>query len=324
MRFDQCINYFEEWARRKYSARTTEIYIGHLRRFSTFINAKDIESVQHFEDVMGYIRHLERRGINDSTINLAMIALRQLWKAIYGLERQFGIQVPFLADMIPVKSGVVTKSHQPIDVDDFEKLLVAVQDSSAVPFMRLRDLTIFRMLYDTGVRISELTALDVSSLDLVRRSAKVITRKRRDAVKFRDTFWTLDTHFILLNYLEMRSTYTQDGPLFINLDDHGRISPRSIQRILKTYLKAAGIDPSRFSPHSFRHSVGKRAAAEQMYPPLLQALLGHRNTNSSVVYYNVQNESLRKEYHAKLGDMRPEKVYQAVKDSAPKSQPERS
>lgn len=308
MRFDQCINYFAEWARRKYSARTTEIYIGHLRQFNAYIEDKDIQQVRHFDDVLGYIRHLERKGINDSTINLAMTALRQLWRTMYGLERQFGIQLPFLADLIPVKSGVVAKSHRPIDSEDFHKLVQAIQASDGVPFKRLRDLVIFRLLYDTGVRVSELTALDVSSLDMVRRSAKVITRKRRDTMKFRETYWTMDTHYLLLHYLERRGEYTAQGPLFINLDGHKRLSSRSIQRVLKEYLNAAGIDPGSYSPHSFRHSVGKRAAASQMYPPLLQSLLGHRNANSSQVYYNIQNEALRHEYQTKLGDLRPDKV----------------
>jgi len=88
---------------------------------------------------------------------------------------------------------------------------------------------------------------------------------------------------------------------------------------LKLYLKAAGLDPSGVSPHSFRHSVGKRAAQSQMYPPLLQSLLGHRNPNSSQVYYNIQNEALRQEYHTKLGDMRTEKVLKAIVHKAGKA-----
>lgn len=299
----------------KYSARTTEIYIGHLRRFSSYIKNKDIQQVLLYDDVLGYMRHLERRGINDSTINLAMIALRQLWKIMHGMERQIGIQLPFMVVMIPVKSGVVARSHKPIDEADFTKLLEAIQENAASPFMRLRDQLIFRMLYDTGVRVSELTALDVTSLNLERRSAKVITRKRRDAIKFRETFWTFETHHLLMRYLEHRSALTHDAQLFINMDDGGRITPRSIQRLLKAHLKQAKIDPSFFSPHSFRHSVGKRAAQEQMYPPLLQSLLGHRNPNSSQIYYNIQNESLRHEYHTKLGDMRSEKVIERLTSS---------
>lgn len=152
----------------------------------------------------------------------------------------------------------------------------------------------------------------MSNLDLSRRSAEVVTRKRVDHFKRREVYWTLESHLALLGYLDRRCELTNEDTLFLNVQDCERLTPRSIQRCLKGYLRKAGLDPSGVSPHSFRHSVGKRAAQSQMYPPLLQSLLGHRNPNSSQVYYNIQNESLRHEYHTKLGDMRPEKVLKAV------------
>jgi len=118
----------------------------------------------------------------------------------------------------------------------------------------------------------------------------------------------------LLQYLDKRQELTSSDELFINLQGRDRLNVRSIQRNLKEYLRQAKLDPSGFSPHSFRHAVGKRAAASQMYPPLLQSLLGHRNPNSSQVYYNIQNEALRQEYHTKLGDMRTEKVLAQIRN----------
>jgi integrase len=138
--------------------------------------------------------------------------------------------------------------------------------------------------------------------------------KRVDRFKRREAYWTLETHMVLLEYLDRRQELTNGDQLFINVQDRRRLSSRSIQRCLKEYLRQTKVDPSGISPHSFRHSVGKRAAASQMYTPLLQSLLGHRNPNSSQVYYNIQNEALRREYHTKLGDLRTEKVLQALKN----------
>lgn len=313
MELTRAIEYFSQWSQRKYSMRTVEVYIGHLRQFVAFTGDKPIEEVHLFDDIIAYARHLEKAGRHANTVNLAMTSLRQLWKAMYGLERELGIRLPFMADMIPLKSLVVARSHRPITDEEFFALIEAVATASqTLPFIRARDLAIFTLLYDTGLRVSELTALQVSSLDLVRRSAKVTTRKRRDTFKFRETYWTIETHMALLAYLDLRQELTSSDVLFINLKERDRLTPRSIQRSLKTYLKAAKLDPSGVSPHSFRHAVGKRAAETQMYPPLLQMLLGHRNPNSSQVYYNIRNEALRHEYHTKLGDLRTEKVLQAV------------
>src|SRR4030095_9730196 len=107
MELTRAIEYFAEWGHHKYTSRTVELYVLHLKRFVAFIGDKPIESVSLFDDVIAYARHMERAGLRDNTVNLAMIALRQLWKALYGLERQLGIRLPFMADVIPVKNLVI-------------------------------------------------------------------------------------------------------------------------------------------------------------------------------------------------------------------------
>jgi site-specific recombinase XerD len=308
MELNKAIAYFAEWSSHKYTSRTVEIYVMHLRRFVAFVGDKRIEAINLMDDIVAYKRHLEKGGLRDNTINLAMIALRQLWKALYCMERQLNIRLPFMADMIPIKKLVVARSHRPISVEQHAALMGAISSGFPQPFIQARDQAIFALLYDTGLRISELTSLNVSNLDMTRRSLEVVTKKRRDHFKKRESYWTVETGILLMRYLERRAELTTSDTLFINMIDRDRLNARSIQRNLKTYLKSAGLDPSGVSPHSFRHSVGKRAAEHQMYPPLLQALLGHRHPNSTQVYYNIQNEALRREYHTKLGDMRTEKV----------------
>ncbi len=303
MKFQKCIEYFSEWGHGKYSARTLEVYVGHLKQFVAYIDNKDIEAISLFDDVITYVRKLERQGLADNTINIRMIAIRQCWKAMYGLENQLGIKLPFSAEMIPVKSGVVPTSHKPISEKEFNVLITTLSEKMVIdPFIKIRDITIFYFLYDTGLRVSELCDLDISDLDMERRSAKVRSRKRRDRFKHREVYWTFETHLVLSQYLQVRSQYSGKEALFINQRFHERLTTRSIQRGLKGYCKDARLVEKPITPHSFRHSVGERAAKNQMYPPLLQSLLGHKNPNSSQVYYNIHNESLRVEYHKKIGD----------------------
>ena len=313
MEMSRAIEYFVQWGQRKYTNRTVEIYVGHLRRFLRYTGDKSIEEVHLFDDVIAYARKLEKGGASDNTVNLAMTALRQLWRAMFNLERQLKITVPFRPEMIPIKNLVVAKSHKPITEEQYESLLLAIESATGQqPFIRIRDRAMFALLHDTGLRVSELVDLDVKSLDMERRSVSVVTRKRTDRMKEREVYWTEETHMLMLRFLERRREWTNTEPLFFSVSHLERITTRSVQRSLKYYLRAAKIDPSSLSPHSFRHGVGRRAAAQQMYPPLLQAYLGHRNPNSSQVYYNVQNERLRHEYHTKLGDLRTEKVLKAV------------
>lgn len=307
MKFSEGVEKYIEWGQRHYSARTLEMYVDHLRRFEKFIKNKDIEEMHVIDDVIGYTRHLEKRQIADSTINLAMISLRQMWKTLVALERNLGIQLPFLWGAIPIKKGVIPKSHKPVKIEDFRELLrVANQGNTA--FMVARDTCMFRMLYDTGVRVSELTSLNVSSIQEGKQSAVVITRKRRDQAKFRQVFWTRETHKALLTYLDIRKHFTGSDALFISAKHGKRITTRWVQRTVKLYSEKAGIDPTTIRPHGFRHGWGMRAVEAEMHPAYVQAHMGHAHLASSQIYYNVRNVALEREYHKKIGDGATEEI----------------
>jgi integrase/recombinase XerC len=302
MQFSKAIDIFIRWGQNEYTSKTIELYVDHLRRFQKFVNDKPIENVKLMDDVIKYNEHLKRRGLAENTINLSMIAIRQMYKLLTSMEREIGLQLPFLWGVIPVKRNILAKSHKPISIENYRKLLKAVGEHSEQTFKITRDETIIRILYDTGIRVSELTSLNISSLNLEDQSGVVITRKRRDSAKYRQVNWTRETSKVLMLYLDLRQFYSGSEALFINIVKGKRISTRSIERIIKDYCKQADIDITLVKPHSFRHGWGMRAAESQMYPPYLQAGLGHSNLNSSQVYYNVKNVALKKEYHQKLGD----------------------
>ena len=304
MKFNKAVDKYLEWGQRHYSTRTLELYVDHLRRFERFIENKDVEKIKVIEDVIGYCRHLEKRQVADNTINLSMIALRQMWKTLAGFERELKIKLPFLWGVIPVKKGIMAKSHKPVTPEEFKGLLVAINGSQG--FLLARDACLFRILYDTGMRVSELTSLNVSSVKEAEQAAVVITRKRRDSVKHRQVFWTRETHKALLTYLDIRHCYTGDEALFISIMHGKRLTTRAVERILKEYCRKAGLDPTLIKPHGFRHGWGMRAVDAEMYPPYLQAHMGHAHLASSQIYYNVRNHAVEREYHDKIGDKRKE------------------
>lgn len=303
MKLNKALALFADYASEKYTPRTIEVYMGNLRQFQKHIGNKNVERISLFDDIISYSQHLRRTGRQPATVNLCMTALRQLWHMLFLLERQFNLTLPFRPLAIPIRKLTITRSHQAITEKDYKRLMRAIESMEPLrPFVRIRDLAIYSLLYDTGLRVNELTGLNIDQLDMVRRSLEVVTEKRRDANKRREVYWTLSTHYFLSKYLEARKEVTGREELFVNSREFKRITSKSIQRNMKVYLKEAGIDPGKYSPHSFRHGVGMRAASKQMYPPLLQQYLGHISPNNTQVYFNLQNEDLRKEWAAKLGD----------------------
>lgn len=299
MTFDVAISKFLLWGGEQYQDRTIKLYVDHLHRFSKFIKNKLVEDVKLLDDVIGYKRYLKDRGIADTTINMSMTSLRQLWKALTAIEHELGIRMPFSWSAIPLKKGTMSVSHKPITSENFQKLITAMHAKNS--FILARDVSMFRLFYDCGMRASELTSLNIPQINIADCSLTIITRKRQDNVKYRQLFFTRETAKAVATYLDLREMYPTNDTLFINFKC-GRLTVRSIERNLKKYCTQAGIDPKNHRPHGFRHGWGMRAAKARMYHPYLQQALGHSNLNSSKVYLNIQNEDLRNEYHLKMGD----------------------
>lgn len=301
MTFNEAIDKFTIWGGEDYRDQTLKLYVDHLRRFSRFIDNKPVEEVSLFNDVLAYKKYAKDNGWKDTTINMAMTAIRQFWKALTTLERELGIEIPFAWSIIPLKKGVVSESHMPITADSFQKLMTFMNAKSS--FVLARDISMFRLFYDCGMRASELTSLNIIDVRIADCSLTIVTRKRRDNVKHRQLFFTRETAKALAAYLDLRELYLSSDALFISMKCK-RCTVRNIERGLKKYCVQAGIDPKTHRPHGFRHGWGMRAAKAKMYPPYIQQSLGHESLNSSKVYLNIQDDDLRDEYHLKMGDNR--------------------
>jgi integrase/recombinase XerD len=144
-----------------------------------------------------------------------------------------------------------------------------------------------RMLWDTGVRVSELCDMDVSQIDEEKHSAIIQTKKTS---KKRIIVWSEATHKLLLKYLTIRlelHKYNQATALFIGWKkDNGwtsRLTSRSVERRIKWYVDRAGIK-EKITPHSFRHGWAHQRRDQNAPLAFIQRGLGHSNPASTFVY----------------------------------------
>src|SRR5207253_1356900 len=173
-----------------------------------------------------------------------------------------------------------------------EELLAAptrVAKNRAAPvWMPLRDVAIMELFYSSGLRLSELAALDVADVDLFTESIRVLGKGRKERVCP-----------VGLPALEAISRYratgnVHSGPLFIN-KARRRISTRSICLILKRYLRHTSI-PISISPHKLRHSFATHLLDRGADLRSVQALLGHASLSTTRIYTHVTVERLKKAY----------------------------
>lgn len=189
------------------------------------------------------------------------------------------------------------KSHRAIKESEFEKMISEIPEDE---FWSLRDLLIIRMLWDTGVRVSELTDLNVSQLDTNNLSAVISTKKTANK---RIILWSEQTQQILIKYLKMRTELDCSSALALfvgqknKMSYYPRLTTRSVERIVKHYSNKAGI-LERVTPHSFRHGWAHKRRDQNAPLSFIQKGLGHMSPVSTFIYE--QYSDLDFERNAKL------------------------
>lgn len=284
------------------STRTIDNYRLYLNRFyeiTSEITNKELKPQDiDLELLRKYRLRLNRTKFNDQPLSVItqsyhLIALRGF--LTYLSRRGIKSLNPVLVDIPRVARKQVTFLHY----DEVQKMLnqIPLDDENG-----LRDRAIIELLYSGGLRVSELTSLNRDSINLSRREFMVRGKGNKD----RPIFISQAAADRVKDYLDAR---TDSLPaLFLNnskhtndLDTSGnfrRITPRSIERIVEKYARAAGIT-KHVTPHTLRHSFATDLLMNGADLRSVQALLGHSNISTTQIYTHVTDPHLR-EIHEKF------------------------
>jgi integrase/recombinase XerC len=177
--------------------------------------------------------------------------------------------------------------------EDMARLLAAPPADTP---LGLRDRALLETLYSAGLRVSELTGLNVDDLDLADGLATVRGKGKRERLALLGP----PAVEALERWLPQRAALA--GPraatqpaLFLNRSGT-RLTSRSVGRLLEKYLAAAGLDP-RTSPHTLRHSFATHLLDAGADIRSVQELLGHRSLGTTQIYTHVSTQRLRDSYH---------------------------
>lgn len=151
---------------------------------------------------------------------------------------------------------------------------------------RARNVLIIRMLYETGLRVSELCALDRNT---IHNREFTVVGKSKDP---RPCYITKDIEQMLGAYLAMRDD--NNVALFIADQNGLRITAHNVQRIFRNVSKKAGIGI--VTPHTLRHSYATRFIERGVDIRIVSALLGHQSLATTQTYTHVTDYLLRQAY----------------------------
>lgn len=269
---------------RNVSPHTRLAYLGDLREFHTFLKEQLGRGVQLADLrlvnkvlLRRFLANLHRRN-RKSTIGRKLAAMRTFFRflvreSLLPANPAEGMATPRAEKYLP----------RTLSVDQAFALLDGVP--TATP-LSLRDRAILETLYSCGLRIGELTTLNIGNIDLPQRLVRVLGKGRKERIV------PIGGKAVeaLEHYLAIRGAVDDAAPLFVN-HRGGRLTPRSIQRKLKEQLLSAHllIDAT---PHSLRHSFATHLLDSGADLRSIQELLGHASLSTTQKYTQVSVSQL--------------------------------
>lgn len=269
------IKEYLEW-KGTYAPRASYNYRIWLNRFTEVCGDKKVEQYK-VTDLIRYRKWLEMR-FSPCSVTFAIIVMKNFLQ--YCKMCNYSCLSPTLIKL----PRMTAKSHRAISEEEFKRMVGIIPINE---YKSLRDVIIIRMLWDTGVRVSELIDIDITQIDGRKHSMVIQTKKTG---KMRIIVWSEETHELLMRYLPIRSELrhlNRTSALFVGQNKGGgwsaRLTSRSIQRIVKFYATQSGLK-EKVSPHSFRHGWAHKRRDQNAPLAFIQRGLGHINPVSTFIY----------------------------------------
>lgn len=271
---------------RRMAAGTVHNYRTDLTDLCRHLKAAGIDEV---EDITGrdvrdwQMQHMDE-GLKASTVKRQLSSLRGWfrWMRLEGISHT-DVMAKVTAPKLPKRLPVFFK----------EKELEHLYDAGLFgdDFAGRRDALMLRMLYETGVRRSELTGLREASVDLSGLTIKVLGKRNKER------FIPIEAELAhnISDYMALKlETVGPTEWLFVNLKGQ-QLSTTTVYNVVRRYMGALST-ADRTSPHVFRHSFATHLLNEGAGIRPIQELLGHADLSSTEVYTHVSREHLKEAY----------------------------
>lgn len=300
------INNFLEYLEvdRGLSQATIANYSFYLRRFADFakekgaaVPAKITKQLAHqYRLWLNRLADDEGNNLKKNTQNYHLIALRGFLKYLIRND---------IKTLEPEKIELAKQEQRQVDFlegSNLDRILKAPLEINSASIIKKRDKAILELFFSSGLRVSELSKLKVENINLKKDEFTI----RGKGKKVRVVFLSDQAKYWIGKYLEARIDTSPH--LFISHDKAAKgrggqdsLTPRSIQRLVQKYARAAGIT-KQVTPHTLRHSYATDLLINGADIRSVQEMLGHSSITTTQVYTHITDQQLRnvyKEFHGK-------------------------
>lgn len=239
-------------------------------------------------EARAYLAFLNDKEYSKATIARKLATLRSFYKYLVKSHRR---------DSNPLTAVRTPKQEKKLPrFLEYEEIKRLLETPPIETWLGARDRAILETLYSTGIRVSELVALNMDDVDFLGEVIHIRGKGKKERIA------PISSAALqaIQHYMEFRNKRSQSNTnfdtrvLFVN--KHGqRLSTRSVRRKMDKYLKMAGLDPN-ISPHTLRHSFATHMLNNGADLRSVQELLGHQSLSTTQVYTHLTTRKLKEVY----------------------------
>lgn len=292
--------YFSTHERRN---KTRYAYGSDLSQFQEFLGRQfDILSLES-KEIERWAAHLKFKGYSPASIRRKLIVLKVFCN--YWVRHGLLSHTPFLR--VRVNLGRIVQLPRTLAEHEIRGLLLQAQQRhvqistelgsvgldrpSARDFLTLRNCALLELLFATGLRVGEISAIDLDDFASYQASIKVNGKGGRERMAFVVDDATLA---IQLKYLSVRRRFKSESPAYFLNASGNRLSAQGIANVVHRLRKECGINRN-ITPHMFRHTVATLLLRNGADIRVVQEFLGHASIATTQRYTHVAKEHLIRE-----------------------------
>lgn len=272
-------------AEKQLSPNTQDNYRRDLEKLRSFCDKNHIHQLEAIDAhvMRSLVSSLHRQGLGGRSLARLLSALRSFFHWLQ--KNGKATNNPALGITPPKSPSPLPKT---LDTDQMEQFLNIAGDD----WLSTRDRAMLELFYSSGLRLSELTSLNIPDIDLHDASLRV-TGKGNKTRSLPIGRYALKA---LKQWLAVRDQVQSEDPQALFLSERGkRIHPRTVQARLKHYSLKQAIG-SHINPHMLRHSFASHLLESSSDLRAVQELLGHANISTTQVYTHLDFQHLAKVY----------------------------
>ena len=267
------------------SANTVSSYLRDVQQFAAALECKGVELTQALtQDVVEYTDALIRRGKSPATVTRSVASIKSFYTCLvsWGVEQN------------PAKGVATARVERKLpQVLTGQEVELFLEQPDCLEPKGCRDRAMLELLYATGIRVSELIALDVDDVNLPSGMLKCFGKGKERLIPLYPAAVRALKEYLRTVRPQLVDT-AEETALFVNMNGE-RMSRQGFWKIIKFYQEKAGIQKE-ITPHTLRHSFAAHLLENGADLRAIQEMLGHADISSTQIYSRLVSQRIKDVY----------------------------